>query len=108
MQLVAEKTTPDLAGLVSGMKTTAETTPPNPVSRETEFVQRAAWKQGVLGALNVIAVVLAVRAILLVAVVGAFYLTVIAIDRPDPWRMAALAIYCVVTVIPVVWLSSRR
>jgi hypothetical protein len=53
-------------------------------------------------------VILAVRAILLVAVVGAFYLTVIAIDRPDPWRMAALGIYCVVTVIPVVWLSSRR
>jgi hypothetical protein len=87
--------------------TPAATTPPSaPVSHET--VTRAAWRSGVLGALNALFIILAVRAILLVSVIGAFYLTVIAIDRPDPWRMAALAIYCVVTVIPVVWLSSRR
>jgi hypothetical protein len=90
------------------MKTTATPTPPKPVSHETEFQHRSAWKAGMIGAFNALAIILAVRLILLVAVIGAFYLTVIAIDRPDPWRMAALAIYCVVTVIPTVWLASRR
>jgi hypothetical protein len=88
------------------MKTTATPTPPSQPS--AEFQHRAAWKAGVIGAFNALAIILAVRLILLVAVIGAFYLTVIAIDRPDPWRMAALAIYCVVTVIPTVWLASRR
>lgn len=61
-----------------------------------------------MGALNLLAVVLAVRLILLVAVVGAIWLTIIAIRDPDPWRLGALAIYTVATVIPTVWLSSRR
>jgi hypothetical protein len=94
--------------LIANATTTTGTTTPPSVSRETEFQHRSAWKAGVIGAFNALAIVLAVRLILLVAIVGAFYLTVIAIDRPDPWRMAALAIYCVVTVIPTVWLASRR
>lgn len=84
---------------------------PNPqaVSRETfEYVQRAAWRQGVLGAVNVLALVLSVRLILLVAITGAISLTVIAIRDPDPWRMAALGIYALTVVVPTVWLSSRR
>jgi hypothetical protein len=106
MQLVAEKTTPDLAGLVSGMKTTAATTPPSQPS--AEFQHRAAWRAGVLGAINVLAIVLAVRLILLIAIVGAFYLTVIAIREPDLLRLAALGIYSVIIVGPLTWLSSRR
>ena len=73
-----------------------------------EYQHRAAWKAGVMGALNVIAVVLAVRFILLVAVAGAIILTVIAINVPDPWRLGALAIYAVTVVVPTVRLSSRR
>lgn len=61
-----------------------------------------------MGALNLLAVVLAVRLILLIAVVGAIYLTVVAIGAPDPYRLAALGIYCLVVVGPTVWLSSRK
>lgn len=61
-----------------------------------------------MGALNLVAVILAVRLILLVAVSGAIFLTVIAIQNPDPSRLGALAIYAVAVVVPTVWLSSRR
>ena len=61
-----------------------------------------------MGALNALFVILAVRTILLVAVIGAIWLTLIAVERPDPWRLGALAIYCVVVVVPTTWLASRR
>ena len=61
-----------------------------------------------MGALNLLAVVLAIRLILLVAIVGAIALSVIAINAPDPYRLAALGIYCAVIVVPMVWLSSRK
>ena len=87
---------------------TQSSTPSAPVSHETEFVTRAAWRAGVLGAVNALFVILAVRAILLVAVVGAFYLTVIAINAPDPWRVGTLAVYAILVVLPTAWLASRR
>ena len=91
---------------------TGSTTANPPVSRETgEYVHRAAWKAGVLGALNVVAVVLAVRLVLLVAVVGALYLAKIALDAPAALQMPAivmLGVYCATVVIPMVWMSSRK
>jgi uncharacterized BrkB/YihY/UPF0761 family membrane protein len=95
--------------MVSGATTAATaTTQPKPVSRETEYVHRAAWKAGVLGAFNVLAIILAIRFTLLVAVIGAITLTVIAIREPDPWRLGALAIYSLIVVLPTVWLASRK
>ena len=79
--------------------------------REAEFQHRAAWKAGVMGALNLLAVVLAVRLVLLVAVVGALYLATIAIDAPSALQQPALimlGVYCATVVIPMVWLSSRK
>jgi hypothetical protein len=73
-----------------------------------EYVHRAQWKATVLGTLNVLFVILAVRAILLVAVVGAIYLTIIATTTPDPWRLAAVAAYAVIVVMPLTWLASRK
>ena len=61
-----------------------------------------------MGAINVLAVVLAIRLILLVAVAGAIWLTVLVVAAPDPWRLGALAIYAAIVVLPTVWLSSRR
>ena len=61
-----------------------------------------------MGALNVLTTVLAVRAILLIAVIGAIWLTVAVEQAPDPWRLGALGIYTVVVVIPIVWLTSRK
>src|SRR5580693_3973333 len=109
MQLVAEKQVPDpqtLSSLIATATTTTATKPPVP--RETEFIHRAAWKAGVMGALNLLAVVLAVRLVLLVAVAGAIYLAIIVTSAPDPWRLAALGVYTVTVVGPAAWLASRK
>ena len=70
-----------------------------------EVVHRAAWKAGVLGAVNLLAMVLAARLIVLVAVAGGIALTWLALQQPDPMRLGALAIYCVAVVIPTVFLA---
>jgi hypothetical protein len=91
--------------------TTATTPASAALSRETEFVTRAAWRAGVLGAVNALFVILAVRAILLVAVVGALVLawTVAKSADPIPYpSLIMLVVYGLLVVIPVVWLSSRR
>ena len=72
---------------------------------------RAAWRSGVLGAVNVLLIVLAVRLVLLVAVIGALWLAKLAIEVPPSVQMPALVMlgtYCLTTVIPLVWLSSRK
>ena len=117
MQLVAEKALPDppasLSSLIAAQTmATASSTPKPGVSRETgEYVHRSAWKAGVLGSLNLLAIVLAVRLVLLVAVLGALWLAKLALDVPAPVQMPALimlAVYCVTVVLPMVWLSSRK
>jgi hypothetical protein len=113
MQLVGEKVTQDqtLSGLIAAQTTTPSSTPKPGVSQgipNGEYVHRAAWKAGVLGSINVLAIVLAVRLGLLVAIVGAICLTYIAIQAPDPLRLGALAIYCAFVLLPTTWLASRR
>ena len=61
-----------------------------------------------MGALNVVTAVLAVRLILLVAVSGAVWLTWLALQQPDPYRLGALGVYAAVIVVPMVWLAARR
>jgi hypothetical protein len=113
MQLVGEKALPDNQPTLSSLIATAATTSttPNPIPRgipNGELVNRAAWRAGVLGSINVLAIVLAVRLGLLVAIVGAICLTYIAIQAPDPLRLGALAIYCAFVLLPTTWLASRR
>jgi hypothetical protein len=62
----------------------------------------------VLGALNVLIVITAVRIIVLVAIVGGIVLTASALAAPDPWRLGTLLIYAGFIVVPVIWLASRR
>ena len=106
MQLVGEKVAPDQT--LSGLIAAQTTSPTSSTPKQAEYVHRAAWKAGVIGAFNALAIILAIRLILLVAIVGAIALSVIAINAPDPYRLAALGIYSVVIVVPMVWLSSRR
>lgn len=73
-----------------------------------EYIHRAAWKAGVLGAINVLVNIVAIRLIVLVAVGGGIVLTSIALGAPDPWRLGVLSIYSLAVVVPVVWLASRR
>lgn len=69
---------------------------------------RRAWRASVIGSLNVAALILAVRFVLLLAVAGAAALALFALQSPDPMRLGVLAIYMLGAVIPVVWLSARR
>ena len=111
MELVGERQVPEPAGLsqlIAPATTTTPPTPPKPNPQQAEYIHRAAWKAGVLGAINVLVAVVAIRLVLLVAVIGAIYVAMIAIQNPDPWRLGALAIYAVAVVVPTVWLSSRR
>ena len=113
MQLVAEKVAPDqpasLSSLIAANTPTTSSTPKAPISRESgEYIHRSAWKAGVLGSINVLAIVLAVRLGLLVAIVGAIVLTYITIQAPDPFRLGALAIYAAFVILPTTWLASRR
>src|SRR5215471_13418254 len=100
MHLVGERRLPDepkpqsLTNLIQ-TAIPSGTTPP---SLPAEYIHRAAWKAGVLGALNVLIMVTAVRVIALVAVSGGIVLTSIALAGPDPWRLVALGIYAVFIV----------
>ena len=90
------------------MISAAGTTPPNrpQPGPQQEYVHRAAWKAGVMGSLNVLFAVIAVRLILLVAVLGAIGLTYLAVQQPEPMRLGALAIYVAFVVVPASWLAS--
>ena len=86
------------------MMTTTTTT--NQLS--PEYIHRAAWKAGVMAAINVAVVVVAVRMIVLVAVAGGIALTWLSLRVADPLHLVALGIYCVFVVVPAVWLASRK
>jgi hypothetical protein len=87
--------------------TTTETaaTPPD---LQQEYIHRSAWKAGVLGALNLATAILAVRLTLLVSVGGAIGVAFLVLRDPDPYRLAALAVYAGVVVVPLIWLAARR
>lgn len=69
---------------------------------------RAAWRQGVIGGLNVAAMILAARFILLLATMGAFALAWVAIQTALPMQLAAVGLYLVGVVLPLTWLGSRH
>lgn len=69
-------------------------------------MHRAAWKAGVLGAVNVMTMLLAARLLVLVAIAGAIGLTWLALGNPDPYRLIALGIYSLLVVCPCVWLAA--
>src|SRR5262245_2960546 len=114
MTLVGERQAPDqpetLMTLISTHSSTTKKneTPRPDAALQQEFQTRAAWQAGVLGALNVLSVVLAVRLTLLVSVCGASALAWAALAEPDPYRLGTLGVYAVVVVLPLVWLTSRR
>lgn len=65
-----------------------------------------AWKQGVMGSLNVAAMILATRLIVLVAVLGAIALSYQALGDPQLYRVLTLVAYGLLVVGPVVWLAA--
>jgi hypothetical protein len=100
-----------LTGSETTTTATAAATPPDsstPKQVTTEYIHRAAWKAGVLGALNLATAILAVRLTLLVSVGGAIGVAYLVLKEPDPYRLGALAVYAVVVVVPLIWLAARR
>ena len=69
-------------------------------------MHRTAWKAGVLGAVNVLTQLLAVRLIVLIAVVGWIVLSFPALTQPDWYRLGILSVYCVGVVFPAVLLAA--
>jgi hypothetical protein len=110
MQLVGERQTADapVPSPTTLPSTPRTTSSPSPAHLQQEYIHRAAWKAGLLGALNVATAILAARLVVLVAVGGAIVLTWLALAVPDPVRLGALGIYCVAVVIPCIWLAGRR
>jgi hypothetical protein len=73
-----------------------------------EYMARTAWKHGVMGALSVVAQVLALRLLVLIAIVGQIWLTYLALGDPNPFRLIALGIYGASVVIPTIYLALRK
>jgi hypothetical protein len=62
----------------------------------------------VIGAVNVLIAVTAIRLTLLVAVCGAFSLAYLTVGSANPYELGILGIYTALVVGPLVWLASRR
>lgn len=110
--LVAEEHIPDLP-------TNAEA--PNPPRRQPENhfhgklqieerdeQRQRAWKAGMLGAINVLAAVLAARWIAMMSVSGAILLSLAVLPQPDLYKLGLLSIYCLAVVGPCIWLAAKR
>jgi hypothetical protein len=126
MLLVAERQEPEMPSqsprvalaetILLGKTTPTTSSPSNPLANQQpvqppfvnqEIAHRAAWKAGVLGAVNVFAMILGARLLVLVAIAGAIWLTWTGLGNPDLFRLIALGTYCVAVVVPVVWLASQ-
>jgi hypothetical protein len=119
MELVGQREIPEapslstlIASQATSTTTAGPTTQPKPAANlQAEYVHRAAWKAAVMGTLNVLIAVVAVRFVLLLAVVGAFVLAKLSLDVAEPVKTPALimlGVYCATVVLPMVWLASRR
>lgn len=73
-----------------------------------DLLERAAWRAGIVASITVITRILAVRLILLVAVVGSIALSFVALESSDLMHLVALGTYCAVVVVPIVLLSARQ
>ena len=83
-------------------QTTTTPTSVTPTPRDQSYLA------GVMGAVNILALVLSARLIVLIAIAGAIWLTYLALDRPDQWNtLAALAAYLLGAVVPAVFLAAR-
>lgn len=125
MQLVGERQIPEMptataptgiAGLMAANQpeTARTTTPASPAPGspqfQAEYLHRAVWRAAVLGNLNALAMVLAVRVSALIAVCGAIFLSWVALGssgHPDPYASLLLGVY-LLGASSVVWLASRK
>lgn len=62
----------------------------------------------VLEVMGTLAKVLAVRMMLLLAVLGTFVLALLAMADPTPTKLVLVVLWAVASVAPLTWLASRR
>ena len=88
---------------------TAVTPSPQPQvdPREQRIKQSIAYNSQVLAVTNALVKVLAVRAYLFFALIGAFVLGLIALDKGTWIALSILGAYCCLTVIPLCWLDVK-
>jgi hypothetical protein len=67
----------------------------------------AAYRAGVIGAMDALWSILSARMAVLVAIAGGIGLAWLCLSSPDPYRLGILGIYSALIVIPVIWLASR-
>lgn len=112
LQVLGERRIPDSPPppqtLTETIASATKTTPRDVYTTEfkQEYQHRAAWKAGMLGAFNALAVVFAARMLVLVSIGGAIALTWYCLGNPDLYRLIALGIYCAGT-IGLSWLAMR-
>lgn len=114
MLLVQEQNLPDPPPAPAGIASQAAPMPPtsrnpsNQAAFQQEVMSRRAWRASVIGSLNVAAMILAARFILLLATCGAFVLAWMATREAQPLQLVAVGIYLLGVVFPLTWLSSRQ
>jgi hypothetical protein len=106
MQLVGERSSPDPEPTISST-TTIEPPATWPSTYRATRTHDSVWRQGIIASLNVAALVLSARLILMIAVFGAIGLTWLALQTESPTRLAAVGLYTVTVILPLVWLSGR-
>lgn len=77
-------------------------------ARRGEAVTELSWKAAALGTINVLTAILAVRIILMIAVIGAIMLASLTLSTHDMVRVAVLGLYTLTVVCPLVWLAAQR
>ena len=80
------------------------TATPDPARLQATLARQAA----VFGALQAMALIISVRLLLLLVLVGALTLAVMAMPSPTLLHLAVLAAYCILVVIPMVWLERTN
>ena len=121
MELVGERQLPEgmtspspsgISALMEANRTNPEATRPTPSQPPNQFQQeylhRSVWKAALLGNLNAMAMVLAARLIVLVAVGGAIALTYAALGHADSLStQVVLGVYTSCAVL-ISWIVSRK
>lgn len=98
-----------IAALMEANRPKTTTSAPTPSQQfQQEFMHRSVWKAALLGNLNALALVLAARLIVLVAIGGAIALTWAALGHSDSLStQVVLAVYTSCAVL-VSWIVSRK
>ena len=84
-----------------------ETVPPTPRSELPHVIQRQEVSQVLLAAFTALGYALSARALLFIALVGAFALAVMAMLNQTVMSAVVLGIYMLLVILPMVYLELR-